>query len=282
MRLPMFPLRTQQHVVGENFFRVAGVPLMAGREFTTSDAAGKNIVVNDTFAGLAFRGQDPIGRRIQVGGLKGTWYTVIGVVQDIPITGLMTFRADNYTLVKSNRLGHEPAIYFHAAERPPAIFDVVTPRPVQLQMAGVITTARPRSDVIDDARAPARWFGWMLGALAAAAAIIAVLSLASMTLLNVKQHEIEIAARRAVGARRRDIVWMVVGANAQVAGRGVVVGVILSVAIARAIQMVWPEMRIFDWGTFAAATVMVTAVSLLAAAIPARAAAGVPPARVHV
>ena len=282
MHTPMFAMRTQQHVVSPGFFEAVGAHIKYGREFERDDASAHYVLVNDTFARLAFQGQHPIGKSILVGGLRGVWYTVVGVVHDLPIAGVISFQPDAKTLVTSQIPGREAAIYFHAAERPPAVFDVVSNAPVGLRFAGVLPApSRPLREVRVSARAPAAWFAGILSALAITAAIIAVLSLAALTLLSVRQRELEIAARRSVGARRRDITGMVVGNIVMTAARGAFIGVLLSVAVARALQMVLPQMRLFDVGITLITTVLLALAALIAALLPARAAARVMPAQIH-
>lgn len=282
MALPLFPLRTQQHVVGAGFFHAAGIPLLRGREFAQGDGVKHYVVVNDTFAHLAFQGQHPIGKTIQTGGLRGTWYTVVGVVRDVPIRGLLSFSPDDRSPVRSNVPGHEPAIYFYAAERPPASFDAVSSAPLSPQLAGLhVVAAQPMSLLLDAARAPARWFAGLLGALGAAAALIAVLSLAALTLLNVRQRELEIAAHRSVGARRRDIMIMVIRSMLATCARGALAGVVVSMAVARAIQMVLPGMKLVSMPVLAATMLALASVALIAAITPARAAARIAPAQIH-
>jgi hypothetical protein len=282
MLLPMFPLRTQRHVVGTGFFAGTGLPLRYGREFEATDAAARNVVVNDTFANLAFQGQHAIGKTILVGGLRGTWYTVIGVVKDLPISGLISFKPDERSIVKSNVPGREPAIYFYRVQDPPSVVDVIGDAPVQPTIADLSSTpVQTLANLQAQAHAPANWFARVLSALAAAAVIIAVLSLGALTLLNVRQRELEIAAHRAVGARRRDILIMIVKASLLTGGRGTVAGIILSVALARAIQMVLPEMKIFDAGAIAITAALLACAAIVAAILPAHAAARVMPARIH-
>jgi hypothetical protein len=282
MALPLFPVRTQQQVVGAGFFRAAGFQISNGREFEPRDLHARNVVVNDTFAQLAFQGQPPLGKTIQVGGLRGDWYTVVGVVRDIPIRGLLSFAPDDQSIVRSNIPGHEPAIYFYAAERPPVSFDTISSTPWQPRLAGLnVLSVQPLSKVIAAARAPARWFAGMLGALALAGAFVALLSLAAMTLLSVRQRELEIAARRSVGARRRDIVRMILTSTTLTFARGALVGVVLSAAVARAIQMVLPEMAILDFQVIGITALVLALVSLFAAWVPARAAARIAPAQIH-
>lgn len=283
MYTPMFALRTQQHVVSEGFFGAVGGLMKYGREFERTDMGAHRVVVNDTFARLAFQGQHPIGRSILVGGLNGQWYTVIGVVHDLPITGLIGFQPDNETLVTSNVPGREAAVYFNAAERPPAVFDVVSIAPIDPQLAGLsIGAPKVLRDVRAAARAPAGWLAGVLTTLAVTAALMAGLSLAALTLLNVRQRRLEIATRRSVGARRREIMRLVIGDTLRTAARGGSAGLIASAALARALQMVLPQMRIFD-----IRIVLITAIVLLAAAVaaawlPARAAGRVMPAHIHV
>jgi hypothetical protein len=259
-----------------------GIALSKGREFQPRDLRARSVIVNDTFAQLAFQGQYPIGKVIQVGGLRGDWYTVVGVVRDVPIRGLLSFAPDDRSIVRSNVPGHEPAIYFYAAERPPVIFDTISTAPLKMELAGLhVLDTQPLARVVANARAPERWFAGLLGALALAAAVIALLSLASLTLLNVRQREREIAAHRAVGARRRDIIRMIVRSTLLTCGRGVLAGVVLSVAIARAIQMVLPGMALVDVSIIGITALLLALASLLAAVVPARAAARIAPAQIH-
>jgi putative ABC transport system permease protein len=282
MFTPMFPVRTQQHVVSAGFFERAGFQILSGREFNNQDAATRHVVVNDTFAGMAFQGQPSIGKRIQVGGLRGPWYTVVGVVKDIPISGLIAFDPEGRNVVRAHRADRQPAIYFSAQEKTPAVFEVITERPFNVQIAGVrLLQSQRLPALLAEARSPVRWFAGLLGTLSVAAALIAVLSLGALTLLNVQQRRLEIAARRAVGARRRDILLMVLRTSAATAARGIFAGIILSVAIARAIQMLVPQMKLFDLEVTLLSALLLTIISLIAASIPARAAARVPPARVH-
>ncbi len=282
MYLPLFPLRTQQQVVGTGFFAAAGVEITAGREFEPRDASARGVVVNDTFASLAFQGQHPVGKTIKVGGLDGPWYTVIGVIRDVPIRGLLSFAPDDRSIVRSNTPGREPAIYFYAAERPPLIFDTLGHTTWQPRLAGMsVGRVQPLGRMIAFARAPEHWFAAALGAVAVMAGIVALLSLGALTLLNVRQRELEIAAHRAVGARRRDILRMTVADNMLTCGRGAGAGIVLSVAVARALQMVLPDMKVFDLRVAGITTLVLALVSLVAAIVPARAAARVPPARIH-
>lgn len=283
MILPLFRLRTQQHVVGNNFFETIGHGLIKGRDFLSADAARHHIIVNDTFASLAFQGQDAIGRQVQVGGINGTWYTVVGVVSDMPIAGLHAFRPDEASVVRNNRAGRELAIYFYTGEKPPAVFDVISKRPpTALPFKGMaLDETLTMAALLADARAPAQWFANVLGGLATTVAIVAMLSLAAITLLNVRQRELEIAARRAVGARRADILRLILQDTVGTVARGSLIGVILSIGIARAAQMILPQMQVVDVRLLVMTACALTLISLAAALTPARIAAAIPPARVH-
>ena len=74
-----------------DYFRVMQIPLRRGRLLTETDTttAAPVIVISDTAARTLFRGNDPIGRRVRIGGPKGTpWRTIVGVVGDVRHTDL--------------------------------------------------------------------------------------------------------------------------------------------------------------------------------------------------
>lgn len=271
MLMPIFPLETQHHVVSPGFFSTVGIALTRGREFAAHDPDPHVAVVNDSFARLAFHGQDPIGKRIMVGGFEGSWFSVIGTVPDMRIAGLQFLEPDPAGLDAPMQPGSAPAIYFSTALYAPATFDVVVrTKGENVALAGF--AFQPLARALERARAPQKSFARVLllfGLLLCGAAAIGTFTTA---MLNVKSRRDEIAVRRAVGARRRDIWRLVYVSLARTAARGAVAGIVVAAALTRVLEVFVPGLPALDVGSAVAVGAAFVAVTLLAALLPVRAA----------
>jgi hypothetical protein len=267
---PIFPVRTQQHVVGAGFFEVAGIAIMRGHEFgVDADDDKDGVVISETFARLAFDDPNPIGRRIALGGYNGEWYRVIGVVADVQSTGLHKLEPDPLSYNKPGVYG-VAAIYLSARTHPPAQFDVIAHSDKPVTLAGF--SFIPLGDVFDSAVGTQAWFAQvllLLGMLLCAAALTGVFT---TTMLSVRSRRMEIAVRRSLGARRRDVWLLVYGAVVSVTLRGVATGVVLSIGVARLLEPAVPGLPVFVWPVTAIVCAAFALAALLAAVQPARSA----------
>jgi hypothetical protein len=85
--LPFWGALADHHAVAPGFFEATGLTVLDGRGFGDGDdgSAPRVAVVNQTFAHSSFQDGKPVGRRIRVGTKLGAWYTVVGVVEDVPV-----------------------------------------------------------------------------------------------------------------------------------------------------------------------------------------------------
>ncbi|HUP88594.1 MAG TPA: FtsX-like permease family protein [Longimicrobiales bacterium] len=231
MILPFLPVEAQQHNVGPGFFAIAGVRVLHGREFNADDV--DSVIVNHAFVQNGFDTSSPIGRAIQVGGLSGKWYKIVGVVDDIPTVGINIIEAvPNAPVHLAN---HIPAIYFLADPAKLPAYDVVVKSPARPLQAGL--AFEPLAAVFERAMASQRWFAKMImlvGALMCAATLGgSVITL----LLSVQSRREEFAIRRAVGARRWDIRMLVFRSTGAMLLRALIIGAALGAALSRAVPM---------------------------------------------
>jgi hypothetical protein len=269
MLMPIFPLETQHHVVSAGFFKTAGITVTRGREFDTDGPDQHNVIVNDTFARLAFQQQDPVGKRIMVGGFKGDWYRVIGTVADIPTAGLQFLEPDPGALAAPTEPGRAPAIYFSNATYAPATFDVVVrTNGERIALAGF--DFQPLARVLERARTPQKSFARVLTLLGVLLCGAAAIGTFTTTLLNVKARREEIALRRALGARRRDMWRLVYASLARTAARAAIAGVIISAALARVLELFVPGLPTIDLRSAVAVCAAFVGIALLAALLPVR------------
>lgn len=277
MLTPLFPVETQQHVVGSHFFQVAGVPVLLGREFQQGADDGDAVVINQSFARLAFDDPVPLGKRITVGGIRGKSYHVIGVVADIPTIGLHSLEPEPGSLTAQMYVPHAPAIYFSASTHPPLNFDVIAQAPRPITFAGL--SFAPLASMLREARAPAQWFAKTVALFGILLCAIALAGTMISSMLSVESRRAEIGLRRALGARRRDIRWLIARRTATLVTRGTMLGVILSFTLARALEPFVPGLPVFNWSTTVAVSLGFASITFAASLLALRQALRIPPAR---
>jgi len=271
----------RSNVAGPNFFRTLGVPVLAGRDFANSDTATSPHVgiINEQFARRFFPNRNPLGHTI--GTDDGRYQmTVVGVVKDhkyrsideepipmawymyaqLPMTGAMHVEM---------RVHGEPLAILPSARR---VLQQINPnlpliRPMT-QRAQYDTTI---SGQILFARL-AGFFGFL-------AMVLVATGLYGTLAYRVSMRTAEIGVRMAVGARRGQVVWMILQDSLLLTAAGVVVGVPMAMLVGHALALSLYGVKPLDAVSYLLAVVGVAVVALVASAVPARPAASVDPMR---
>jgi predicted permease len=275
--------------VTPDYLATIGVPLVRGRLLEARDRAGAPpvVVINQSMARQYFPGLDPIGQRMQIGTEPDPNFPtmeVVGVVGDVKqsfeagskseffvpyaqfpdpvLTGMYL----NVALVA--RTSADPAAAVPAVRAALREIDANQPlvnvRTMESAMAG--TVAQPRLQMV------------LLVLFAAVAAALAVIGVYGVMAYTVSQRVAEIGVRMAMGASPSQVVALVVRHGAALAVAGIALGLVASVAAARAVQsLLFVEARGFPPVTFAAAAAVLLLAALAASYIPARRAARVSP-----
>jgi putative ABC transport system permease protein len=136
---------------------------------------------------------------------------------------------------------------------------------------------RTLAAMLADNIAPERLNLTLLGIFAAVALALAVIGIYGVLAYAVTQRQREIGVRMALGARRRDVVRLVVGQGVRLAILGVALGLLGSLVLTRVLQNLLYEVKPSDPLTFAAVTLLLGLVVLLACYFPARRATRVDP-----
>ena len=266
--------------------------LLEGRLFTRLDrAAGPGVVVvNETFARDLSRDGQAVGRRVQFGfgggGDDEPWWEVIGVVADIRYAGLTVTGQQAEALVPANQA---------VGARPVGADAFVTVRttgnPIGLIpfLEEAVVEAHPRAELEDvmtmDARlsiavAQPRFYAVLVGFFAALAVLLAASGIYGLLSYTVAQRRGEIGIRMALGARRGDILGLVVRQGAVLVAAGAVVGLAGAAASSRVLESFLYGVATDDRLTFVAAPLVLVAVALVACWLPARRATRVEPMEV--
>jgi predicted permease len=231
-----------------HYFNVLRVPIVAGRIFTESDTNGSVpvVVINQTLARRAFKNQSPIGQHIRIGDptdprFKDAIREIVGVVGDVRQAGLGAEAPnifylpaaqipDKMTQGMSRLLGTSWIVRTRSAQTDviPAI------QRIFFENAHVpLLDVEPLSRVIGASVAQQRFSLVLLGGFGLIALALGGAGLYGVMSYAVARRTKEIGVRIAVGAQRRDILWMVLREAGVLVEIGVVAGVVVSLASTR-------------------------------------------------
>lgn len=191
-------------------FRLMRVGIVAGRGITGDDRWGapRVAVVSRSLAAREFQDGAAIGRRIKVAGAGSEWSTVVGIVEDSSPAGLGGASEPSYAVYLSV-LQYPPPSVDLLVRAPPGVDTAESVRPaLEATLGGPIRGGwRSESSLRADEARPLRWFGQWLAWEGWAMLLIATLGAAALMHLWVRSLAAELGVRRAVGARR----WQVLG-----------------------------------------------------------------------
>ena len=268
------------NAVGSNFFTTLGVPLLRGRDFSDADsaAAPKVAIINETFAKRYLAGREPLGHQVSYN--PGMPYTVIGVVANSKYTNLRERDVPMayFPYAQTGAIG-VMHLEVRTAGDPnrflPAIRKTVSGFSPDLALLQPMTQQAQFEATISEERLVARlsmFFGFL-------AVLLVATGLYGTLAYTVGRRTSEIGIRMALGARRLDILWMVLRESLLVCLIGVAVGLPLTLAAAGLLESQLFGLAPRDPMTFCLATAGIALVSIAASLVPARRAATVEPLR---
>jgi putative ABC transport system permease protein len=276
--------------VTPDYFSTVGVALLRGRTFTDDDKfeAQAVAIVNDAFARRHFPGQDPIGKRLALTGRDGKpagpnpmaaspWSEVVGVVAD---TRRLSLRAETVPEVF--------VPYWQWPMQSPTVLVRTTGDPAHVAAAlrSEMTALNPNlpppmlrtmDQILTDTVAQPRFQALLLALFSAAALALATVGIYGVIAHSVAQRSHEIGIRMALGARKRDVLALVIAQGMKLALIGVAAGVAVALALTRVMRTLLYEVKPTDPLTFAAVSALLVFVALVACWLPARRAARVDP-----
>ena len=266
------------------YFATMGIPLRAGREFTIRDtaAAPKVAIISERIVREYFPGgpNEALGRRVRLNE-DGQWLTVVGVVADIRQQGLDR--------------DLKPMIYapFQQGQADPFLLRFVsfvartaTPASVVEGIRAEIRRVAPElpiassltmDEAVSASVASPRFRMWLLVLFATAATLIATCGLYGLMAYAVTQRRREIGVRMALGATRRDVLRLVLTRALRIVLVGLLVGLAGAAGVTRVLQTFLFGVSPTEPVVFALVTLLLLAVGLMAAWLPARRATRIDP-----
>jgi putative ABC transport system permease protein len=268
--------------IGAGYFQTMGIPLLAGREFTARDTAEapKVAIVSERIEREYFPGGPAaaLGRRVRVSD-PGEWLTVVGVVADIRQRGLdQDVKPMIYAPFQQDRSGFVRFVSFVARTATPA--SVVEGIRTEVRRAAPdlpIESTLTMDEAVAASVAPPRFRMLLLALFAVAATLIATCGIYGLMAYAVTQRRREIGVRMALGADRRDVLRLVLTRAFRIVVAGVVVGLAGAAGVTRVLQTFLFGVTPTDPIAFTIVTLLLMAVGLMAAWLPARRATRIDP-----
>jgi putative ABC transport system permease protein len=269
-------------VMGD-YFGVMRAPMLRGRGLTEMDREGHPLVavVNEALARAFFRGTNPIGQRIRwARDPDERWMTIVGVAGDLKQSSLAkpAYPAVFTPFAQSDEAWRRWMSVMVRTEGDP---DGALPgikRAVWSLDGGIpLDHIESMDAMVGESLSERRFDTVLLGLFAGLAVMLSAIGVYGMMAYAVSQRTQEIGIRMAIGARRGDVVAMVMRQGAWLAMTGLVAGVTGAFALTRVMVSLLFDVAPGDPLTFVTVTVLMLALTLLAAYIPARRASRVDP-----
>jgi putative ABC transport system permease protein len=233
-------------------------------------------MVNQTLASRFFPGEDPVGRRVWVGGSFGA-ATIVGLVGDVRHRSLAARpRAELYVPFRQYPHGGMTVVV-RAAGDPAAVARTVKREINALDSDQPITDLTTLPALLHGSVSPQRFNLLLLGGFAGLALLLAAVGVYGVIAYSVSQRTREIGIRMALGAAAREIRRAVVRPAVALAGVGVVLGSMAAWLLGRALAPELYEVSLHDPATFGLVAVILLAAAWAACALPARRAARLDP-----
>jgi putative ABC transport system permease protein len=279
--------RTVTRVVSGSYFETIGTPLKQGRTFQATDTGTSPgvVILSDSMAKYYFKTDSPVGRRIsykQINGITGavTWSTpaeIVGVVADSRADGID--QAPMHTMFQPDTQLSAPSTLLvrTAGDTPDALASRVVETIRALDPNRPIDHVQTLEEIRDDAIAPQRLNATLIGLFAGLALVIATVGVAGVLAFSVSQRTNELGIRVALGAQRGEIQRMILGEGAAMAIVGLVIGGVAAIPLSRFLKGLLFGVEPADLATIAVSAVLLIAVALVAAWVPARRATAVNP-----
>ena len=268
------------NVVGNAFFQTMGIPIVAGRSFGPQDTetSSKVGIINQALARKRFPNVNPVGKRFQIYDEKMGWIEIVGVCGDTRVLDLRNEPRPQFFLPYRQQSGVGGMVFqirtlAKAAELTPVLRRVVQGIDTDLPMIDV-RTQREQMDAIMTMERVFAALTVGFGLLALALACVGVYGVMAYA---VSQRTSEIGIRLALGARPAQVRGMILRESTGLALIGILAGVGGALALTRIVKSMLYGIEANDPLTFAGGALLLVALSLAAAWIPARHAAGVEP-----
>ena len=288
-----------EYIVEPDYLQTMRIPLLRGRFITEGDNehSERVAVIDNSFAKKYFAGQNPIGKHIHIldfdrDATERTWLhlTVVGIVGHVNQFGLADdashplqaqlyrpFMQASDLLTKEVAHGVGAYVRFRSSLNSEAFFQTIRKKLLASNGEMIVSGNESEEEVVARSISSHRFSALLLGVFAALALVLASVGIYGVLAYLVGQRTQEIGVRMALGAKRLDVLRLVLTDGARLTLVGVGIGVAVAFGLTRLMSGMLFGVKPTDPLTFASVALLLTAIALLACCLPARRAMSVDP-----
>ncbi|MBI4663968.1 MAG: ABC transporter permease [Verrucomicrobia bacterium] len=267
--------RVSVRAVTPGYLKTYGIRLLKGRDFAESDSmsAPKVILINQAFADAVFPGEDPVGSDLNCAGVK----EIIGVIANVKNSGLAGETRPEVYVIYQQWGWPSCFLTVRTSSHPLALSPLITEQVRALNPSQPLTFFRTMASYLDETTARPRFHSMLLGFFVLSALALASIGVYGVMAVSVAQRTQEMGVRLALGARKFDLLMLVLGRGMRLTLVGVLIGLGSAFALARLLTHQLYGVTATDPSTFAGVTLLLVAVAAFACFVPARRATRVDP-----
>lgn len=272
-------------IVTPDYFGAMSIQLVKGRVFNDADASGAPlvVVVNEAMVREHWPTRDPLGATVRMLALEGKWATVVGVVRDVRL-GDFTETMQPMAYFPHAQAGmsayYTPArmsLVIRTSSDPRSLAAPVSALIRSLEPDAPIARVQPMTQVVASHVETRRFVTRLLAGFASLALGLAALGLYGVISYSVAQRRLELGVRLALGARRSQVLSLVLGEGVRTALIGGMVGTVGGVVLVRLLRGLVADIAPWDPVTLGVVVAILIVVATLASYLPARRASRIDP-----
>ena len=266
-------------IVGHNYFETMNTPIVQGRAFTERDNenAPRVVIVNETMARRYWPSQNPIGKRLRLGGEQSQWLEVAGVAQDGKYITLGEPPTDYFFLPFWQNYDGRMTLIAHTKGDAESVIASIRREVKALDEQLPVYGVRDAPEFLDIILSGPKSIAATVSGFGLLALLLAAIGLYGVMSYAVAERTREIGVRVALGAEPRDLRLMVLRQGLRLSLGGVALGLAGAFGLARLLRSLLYDVSATDPLTFGAVALSLIVVALLACWIPARRATKVDP-----
>jgi putative ABC transport system permease protein len=269
------------HTITPDYFRVMGITLLAGRQFTDADASGSSLVamVDESTARRFWEGESPIGKRVRFVG-SNDWHVVVGIVPDLKayslqqrvpgwIAGTLYVPYNTRATTEDGRIPAAMTLAVRTSLDEGHALESLSRIVAAVNRDVPISDAKTMETVMSEAVSTPSSTATLFSAFAGLALVLGMIGIYGVLSFLVSKRTPEIGLRIALGAQRADVLWLIGKDAARLSGAGITLGIGGAIVLARLLSRELYGISPLDPATYAGVTVAVALVTILACGMPA-------------